>query len=213
MVFFLSTPTMELHRPRPATFQARVTQLLKKLNWRARLAGRHSKDDMSVVSSNTHPLPPSPDVLRKPDMSSPLAAFRLASIPTDTDDSSSSNSPTRQSRRYSAWDGLTQSPVSPVFAAHGPAPLFLREITTPDVAAIDPACDEGKVLAPAPLFLLAGTSSDRLTQTTNIRRWRDHKCHDQTKNSFLLTNRLRTQTRPTHSFNQNPLEHTLHPLF
>lgn len=100
-------------------------------------------------------------------MSNPLVGLRLddASIPTDTDDSSSSNSPTRQSRRYSAWDGLTQSSVSPVFAAHGPAPLFIREVTAPEVVAVKPSSNEGNILAPAPLFLLPSGSTDFLRAT------------------------------------------------
>lgn len=148
-------------------FQARATQLLKKLNWNTPFAGRHSKDALSIVSTSTNTTP-SPDVLSKPDMSNPLAGFRLddTSIPTDTDDSSSSNSPTRQSRRYSAWDGLTQSSsVSPVFAAHGPAPLFIREVTASDVVAIKSSSNEGNILAPAPLFLLSSGSTDRLRAT------------------------------------------------
>lgn len=146
-------------------FQARVTQLLKKLNWPTR------KDNLSIVSNNARPLNPSPNVLRKPDMSNPLqvTGFRLEDtfIPTDTDDSSSSSSPTRQSRRYSAWDGHTQSSVNPVFAAHGPAPLFIRKTTALEGTAVNPSGDAKTVLAPAPLFLLAGASTDHLTRATN----------------------------------------------
>ena len=101
-------------------------------------------------------------------MSIPLAGFRLddTSIPTDTDDSSSI-SPTRQSRRYSAWDSHTQPSPSPVLAAHGPAPLLSRETTTPEGAIVTPSCDQENILAPAPLFSLAGPSTASLTRTAN----------------------------------------------
>ncbi|KAG1736135.1 uncharacterized protein EDB91DRAFT_539140 [Suillus paluster] len=165
---------MEQSRSQPATqFQARAAQLLKKLNWRPRLGGRHSKDNMSIISTGTNNGRSnivSPDVPCKPDMSSPLAGFRLdeASNPTDTDDSSSSNSPSRQSRRYSAWEALTQSSVSPVFAAHGPAALFLRETTASQQnTSVQPSCDKVNVLAPAPLFLWTGASTDCLTRAAN----------------------------------------------
>lgn len=165
---------MDQSRLQPATpFQARAAQLLKKLNWRPRLGGSRSKDNMSIVSTvpdNDRSHIPSPDVPRKPDISTPkLAGLRLddAFNPTDTDDSSSSNSPTRQSRRYSAWDGLTQSSASPVFAGHGPAPLFLREIQVSKNPSDQPSSGGKNVLAPAPFFLWAGASSDCLTRASN----------------------------------------------
>lgn len=124
---------------------------------------------VSTVPDNDRSHIPSPDVPRKPDISTPkLAGLRLddAFNPTDTDDSSSSNSPTRQSRRYSAWDSHTQSSASPVFAGHGPAPLFLREIKVSKNS--DQPNSNGKnVLAPAPFFLWAGASSDCLTRASN----------------------------------------------
>lgn len=165
---------MDQSRPQSATsFQARAARLLKKLNWRPRLAGSRSKDNMSIVLTvpdNNRSHIPSPDVPRKPDIStSGLAGLRLdgAFNPTDTDDSSSSNSPTRQSRRYSAWDGLTQSSASPVFAGHGPAPSFLREIKVSKKKSDQPNSDGENVLAPAPFFLRAGASSDCLTRASN----------------------------------------------
>lgn len=165
---------MDQSRLQPATpFQARAAQLLKKLNWRPRLGGSRSKDNMSIISTvpdSDRSHIPSPDVPRKPDISTPkLAGLRLddAFNPTDTDDSSSSNSPTRQSRRYSAWDGLTQSSASPVFAGHGPAPLFLREIQVSKNPSDQPNCSGKNVLAPAPFFLWAGASSDCLTRASN----------------------------------------------
>lgn len=165
---------MDQSRLQPATpFQARAAQLLKKLNWRPRLGGSRSKDNMSIISTvpdSDRSHIPSPDTPRKPDMSTPkLAGLRLddAFNPTDTDDSSSSNSPTRQSRRYSAWDGLTQSSASPVFAGHGPAPLFLREIQVSKTPSDQPNSSGKNVLAPAPFFLWAGASSDCLTRASN----------------------------------------------
>ncbi|KAG2156731.1 uncharacterized protein EDB93DRAFT_864586 [Suillus bovinus] len=156
-------------------FQARAAQLLKKLNWHPRLGGSRSKDNMSIrvvsaVPDNDCSQIPSPDVPRKPDISTPrLVGLRLddAFTPTDTDDSSSSNSPTRQSRRYSAWDGLTQSSASPVFAGHGPAPLFLREIKVSKNFSDQSSNDGENVLAPAPFFLWAGASSDCLTRASH----------------------------------------------
>lgn len=165
---------MDQSRLQPTTqFQARAAQLLKKLNWRPRLGGGRSKDNMSIVSTipdTDRSQIPSPDVPRKPDISTPkLAGLRLddAFNPTDTDDSSSSNSPTRQSRRYSAWDGLTQSSASPVFAGHGPAPLFLREINVSKNSSDQPNCNGENILAPAPFFLWAGASSDCLTRASH----------------------------------------------
>lgn len=165
---------MDQSRLQPATtFQARAAQLLKKLSWRPRLGGSRSKDNMSIdltVPDNDRSHIPSPDVSRKPDISTPrLAGLRLdgAFNPTDTDDSSSSNSPTRQSRRYSAWDGLTQSSASPVFAGHGPAPSFLREMKVSKHSSNQPDSDGENVLAPAPFFLWASASSDCLTRVSN----------------------------------------------
>lgn len=165
---------MDQSRLQPATsFQARAAQLLKKLSWYPRLGGSRSKDNMSIVVTvpdNDRSHIPSSDVTRKPDISTPsLAGLRLHDVfnPTDTDDSSSSNSPTRQSRRYSAWDGLTQSSSSPVFAGHGPASLFLREINVSKNSSNQLNSDGENVLAPAPLFLWAGSSSDCLARASN----------------------------------------------
>lgn len=165
---------MDQSRLQPAAqFQARAAQLLKKLNWRPRLGGSRPKDNMSIISTvpdNDRSHIPSPDVTHKPDMSIPgLAGLQLddAFNPTDTDDSSSSNSPTRQSKRYSAWDGLAQSSASPVFAGHGPAPSFLREIKVSKIQSDQFNSDGANVLAPAPFFLWAGASSDCLTRASN----------------------------------------------
>lgn len=164
---------MDQSRLKPATaFQARAAQLLKKLNWRSRLGGSRSKDNMSIIlavpDTNRSHIPP--DAPRKSDISTPrLTGLQLddAFNPTDTDDSSSSNSPTRQSRRYSAWDSITQSSASPVFAGHGPAPLFLREIKVSKNLSHQPNSDGKNVLAPAPFFLWPGPSSDCLTRAPN----------------------------------------------
>lgn len=167
---------MDKPRLQPAIpFQARAAQLLKKLNSRLSLGGSRSKDNMSTrvvpsVPNNDRSHIPSPDVLRKPDTSTPsLTGLQLddAFNPMDTDDSSSSNSPTRQSGRFSAWDGLTQSSVSPVFAGHGPAPLFLREIKVSRNASDQSSSDGKNVLAPAPFFLWSGASRDCLTRASH----------------------------------------------
>ncbi|KAG1876259.1 hypothetical protein F4604DRAFT_1760289 [Suillus subluteus] len=165
---------MDQSRPQSATsFQARAARLLKKLNWRPRLGGSRSKDNMSIVLTvpdNDRSHIPSPDVPRKPGISTPgLTGLQLdgAFNPTDTDDSSSSNSPTRRSRRYSAWDGLTQSSASPVFAGHGPAPSFLREIKLSKNSSDQSNSDGENVLAPAPFFLRGGASCDCLTRASN----------------------------------------------
>lgn len=164
---------MDQSRLQPAAaFQARAAQLLKKLNWRSRLGGSRSKDNMSIIlavpDTNRSHIPP--DTPRKSDISTPrLTGLQVddAFNPTDTDDSSSSNSPTRQSRRYSAWDSITQSPASPVFAGHGPAPLFLREVKVSKNLSHQPNSDGKNLLAPAPFFLWPGASSDCLTRASN----------------------------------------------
>ncbi|KAH7925086.1 hypothetical protein BV22DRAFT_1119747 [Leucogyrophana mollusca] len=140
----------------PPPFQARASQFFKRFHIRTRVGTKKSKESMVPVPIDGvfgRQRGRSMDMLSKPDMSHPLVGFPMEDT-SNTDDSSqdaSSRNTPRQSRRFSAWDHLVDAPVSPIFAARGPAPMFLRERSATESAVH--TGDSDNVLAPPLVFL------------------------------------------------------------